>query len=125
MKKSDEKPYAYLLNRTSIKDARFLSTILNKGIKVNFSTKSFPCDGMNFSAGTLIITRVDNEKTINNYDDELLKIANKLNRNLIPVFSGSAISSLDLGSGKISFLKKPKIAMIAGDDISTLNFGEL
>lgn len=80
---------------------------------------------MNFSAGTLIITRVDNEKTINNYDDELLKIANKLNRNLIPVFSGSAISSLDLGSGKISFLKKPKIAMIAGDDISTLNFGEL
>ena len=125
VKKSDEKPYAYLLNWTSIKDARFLSTILNKGMKVNFSTKSFPYDGMNFSAGTLIITRVDNEKTINNYDDELLKIANKLNRNLIPVFSGSAISSLDLGSSKISFLKKPKIAMIAGDDISTLNFGEL
>ena len=48
-----------------------------------------------------------------------------MNRNLIPIHSGSAISSIDLGSHKINFLKKPKIAMLAGDGISTLNFGEL
>lgn len=123
--KSEAKPYAYLLNWTSIKDARFLSSILNKGIKVNFSTKGFNYNGTEFSAGSLIITRVDNEKTNNSYDDELIKIAKQLNRNLIPVFSGSAISSIDLGSHKISFLKKPKIAMLSGDNISTLNFGEL
>ena len=126
VKKSNKKPYAYLLNWTSIKDARFLSAILTKDIKVNFSTKSFRYNGNSFSAGTLVITRIDNEKTYDNYEDTLLKIANKLNRNLIPVFSGSsATSSIDLGSPKINFLKKPKICMIAGDDISTRNFGEL
>lgn len=122
---SEAKPYAYLLNWTSIKDARFLSSILNKGIKANFSTKKFKYNGADFSAGTLIITRIDNEKTNNNYEEELLKAAKQLNRHLIPVYSGAAISSFDLGSQKISFLNKPKIAMLSGDGISTLNFGEL
>lgn len=125
LKKSETKPYAYLLNWTSIKDARFLSSILNRGMKVNFSTKEFNYKDMAFSAGTLIITRVDNKKANRSYEEKLMKIAKQHNRNLIPVFSGSAISSIDLGSHKISFLDKPKIAMLSGDGISTLNFGEL
>ena len=125
MKKSDNKPYAFLLNWTSINDARFLSAALNLGIRVNYSTKKFQYNGTNFSAGSLIINRIDNDKIIDNYDDKVLKIANQFGRNLVPVFSGAAITSIDLGSHKISFLKKPKIAMIAGDDVSTLNFGEL
>lgn len=126
VKKSPQKPYAYLLNWSSIKDAEFLSAILNKGIKANFSTKNFSYDGMNFCAGTLVITRADNEKSNASYEDTLLKIANTLNRNLVPVFSGSSTtSSIDLGSPKINFLKKPKISMICGDSVSTRNFGEL
>ncbi|MCK5705257.1 MAG: hypothetical protein KAI29_29100, partial [Cyclobacteriaceae bacterium] len=125
LNKPDETPYAYLLNWTSMKDARFLSTILNHGFKVNYFTKPFKYNGTNFSAGTLIINRVDNEKTKENFIEELLEIGNSMNRNLIPIHSGSAISSIDLGSHKINFLKKPKIAMLAGDGISTLNFGEL
>lgn len=124
-KKNSSIPYAYLLNWTSIKDAKFLSTVLNKGIKVNFSTRAFDFNGTGFSAGTLIITKVDNEKSNLNYDEELSKIASQLNRKLVPVYSGSAISSIDLGSQKITYLKKPKIAMLSGDGISTLNFGEL
>lgn len=121
--KSAEKPYAYLLNWTSIKDAKFLSTLLNHGFKINYSTKSFSYKGTNYSAGTLIINRIDNEKEL--FFEKIIALAKEQQRNLVAVESGASISSIDLGSHKINFLKKPRIAMQAGKDIGTLNFGEL
>ena len=123
--KTVENPYAYVLNWTSIKDAQFLSALLKKGFKLNYSTKSFVYNSKKFNAGTLIIDRIDNEKSIPNYEAVLIKIASQFQRNLVPVFSGSAISSMDLGSQKINFLNKPKIALVSGESISTLGFGEL
>ena len=125
VEKAVNNPYAYLLNWTSIKDAKFLSAILSKGFRVKYSTKGFSYNSLDFSAGTLIISRIDNEKVIIGYEDVLLKLADQFNRNLVPIFSGAAISSIDLGSQKINFLDKPKIALVAGDGISTLSFGEL
>ena len=54
-----------------------------------------------------------------------MNIANAMNRDLVPIYSGPIIPSMDLGSRKINFLSKPKIAILAGDGISTINFGEL
>lgn len=121
--KSDAHPYAYILNWTSMKDAHFLTELLNENIKVNYSTKKFQYANNKFNPGTLIITRVDNPDK--NFEQQITQLATKLGRSLIPVYSGTAISSLDLGSQKVKFLKKPKIAMLAGVGISTLKFGEL
>lgn len=121
--KTTENPYAYLLNWTSIKDAKFLSTLLNHGFKVNYSTKSFSYNGSNYSAGSLIINRIDNEKEL--FAKKLIPLAEKQKRNLVAVESGASISSIDLGSHKINYLKKPRIAMLAGKGIETLNFGDL
>jgi len=124
VKKNDDTPYAYLLNWTSINDARFLSEVITEGFKVNYSTKSFHLNESTYNPGSLIINRVDN-KSQTDFSKKILIIAKTYSRNLTPVLSGSAISTLDLGSHKIRFLNKPKIAMLAGDGISTLNFGEL
>ncbi len=121
--KSDPHPYAYILNWTSMKDAQFLSELLKEDIRVNYSTKKFQYANDKFNPGTLIITRIDNP--VKDFDQKITQLATKLSRNLIPVFSGMAITSLDLGSQKVKFLKKPKIAMLAGEEISTLKFGEL
>jgi hypothetical protein len=123
VEKSTQMPYSFLLDWTSIKDAKFLCMALDKGFKVNYSTKSFTYGGSTYCAGTLIINRIDNDG--NNFPNGLLKIADSMNRKLVPVFSGSSISTIDLGSQKIKFLTKPRVAMLAGPDISTLNFGEL
>jgi len=121
---NDKIPYAYLLNWTSLKDAEFLSRILSRGIKVNYFTKSFSYHGEQFSEGSLVINRIDNEH-IRDFQNTIIAIAAELNRKLWPIYSGSAINSIDLGSLKVHFLKNPKIAILAGEGISSLDFGEL
>lgn len=122
--KSEINPYAYILNWNSMKDARFLSEILDRGYKVNYSTKSFKLDGANYNAGSLIITRIDNESKAN-FGNELLVLAKEYDRPIVPVYSGTAIDPFELGSQKIKYLKKPKIFMLAGEGVYTTNFGEL
>jgi hypothetical protein len=117
-------PYAYLLSWSSMKDAEFLSRVLQLDIKVNYFTQSFSYAGQKFSEGTLVINRIDNVH-IPDLQKNLNGIAMELNRKLVPLYSGAAISTIDLGSAKISFLKNPKIALLAGNGISTLDFGEL
>jgi len=104
--KNEKIPYAYLLNWSSIKDAEFLAKVLQLGIKVNYFTKSFSLDGQQFSEGTLVINRIDN-KHISDLHNSLQSIASDLDRKLVPIYSGAAISTIDLGSEKISFLKNP------------------
>lgn len=120
----EEAPYAFILNWTSIKDAEFLAQLIGMGIKVNYFAEKFTYNGVPFSEGTLLINRVDN-RHISNFQQTISQVAKNLNRSLVPLYSGSAIASIDLGSGKIKFLKKPKIAMLAGEGISTYDFGEL
>jgi hypothetical protein len=117
-------PYGYLLNWTSVKDAEFLSQILQVGIKVNYFTQKFTYNSMPFSEGTLLINRIDNQH-INDLENKIKKEAEKLNRSIVPLYSGSAIASIDLGSSKIRYLKKPRVVMLAGKGISTYDFGEL
>jgi hypothetical protein len=118
-------PYAYLLNWTSIRDAEFLSNAQGLGIKVNYFTEGFTYNQNEFNPGTLVINRVDNEKSVRDFHKKITEMASELNRNLIPVYSGAALGKIDLGSSKISYMKKPKIALLAGEGISTLNFGEI
>ena len=119
----DEHVYAYVLNWTSILDARFLSDILQKGYKVNYASKAFEFNNSSFSSGSLIINRIDNPFT--NFEHDLVEIAKLHQRKLIPLFSGSSISAFDLGSQKVKYLSKQKIAILAGGDVSSYNFGEL
>jgi hypothetical protein len=121
----EKTPYAYLLNWTSIKDAEFLARAQRLGIKVNYFTESFSYNQTAYNPGTLVINRVDNEKVVKDFHTKVTDLASELNRNLMPVYSGAAIGKIDLGSGKIRFMKKPKMALLAGDGISTLNFGEI
>lgn len=117
-------PYGYILNWTSVKDAEFLSEMLQLGIKVNYFTQKFTYDDMPFSEGSLLINRIDNQH-IRDFQNKIVDTAEKLHRNIIPLYSGSAIASIDLGSSKIKYLKKPRVLMPAGKGISTYDFGVL
>ncbi len=117
--------YAYLLNWTSIKDAEFLAKAQGLGMKANYSTINISYEGESFNEGSLILTRNDNEKTVPEFHKKIRELAKTLNRKLVTLSSGASIESIDLGSGKVRFLKKPKVALIAGEGISTLNFGEI
>lgn len=121
----DSMPYAYVLNWTSLEDARFLSAILQKGIKVNVATRAFQYDGKNYNAGSLVINKIDNVNGIKNHNAVIQEIAHRFHRDLAPLTTGSALNEFDLGSNKVKYTKMPRIALLAGRGIDPYSFGEL
>ncbi len=119
-----EKPYAYLNKWNSVNDVEYLSALLKKKIKVRFSQKAFSINGKNYEPGTLIITRAGNQK-VKDFDQIVRKLAEKYERPLKSVQTGMVDSGKDFGSGEVSYLKKPKIALLSGEGTSSLSFGAL
>ena len=116
-------PYVYLSPWSSVKDARFLAELLNEKFKVSYTTRKVTIGNEVYPAGSLLIPRIDNKGS--KFIDRLPEIAAKHERDLVAVSGGLSASPYNLGSGKMVYLKKPRIAMLAGKGIETESFGEL
>ncbi len=119
------KPYAWLLDWRSINDAAFLAEAQKLNFSMSYSSESFTLNAKDFSHGTIVFTRNDNQKRIVDYETKLQNLAQKHNRALIPLMGGAEISGISLGSSKIKFMKTPQIALAWGDHMSSLSFGEM
>lgn len=120
-----ERPYAYLLEWTSMDDARFLADITQKGVKSRFSTVDFEIGGTTYKKGTLIITRNNNEQLGNSFDETVRNAAEKYQRNLYGSPSGYVSGGSDFGSGNVAFIEEPNVALLMGEGTSSLNAGEI
>lgn len=119
-----QKPYAYIAKWNSTDDVAYLSRLLKEKIKVRFSTQDFIIEGNQFSAGSLIMTRAGNDK-LKGFDSIVKEAAKKNNRLVVPVKTGLVSSGSDFGSNKVSYMKPPKIAILSGPIVSSLNFGAI
>lgn len=122
--KVEGKPYAYLSGWDNLIDVQFMTKLLRAGIKMRFSEKSFAIAGKNYSPGTLLITRRGNEQLGAAFDRIITDAANELKKNITPVNTGLVSSGVDFGSNNMHYLKAPKVALLQGDDVSSLAFGE-
>ncbi len=120
-----EKPYAYLSKWNSTDDATFLSYLLTHNVKVRFSKKPFGMNGKNYRAGTLVITRRGNERLGNRFDKIIKEATQKFNRHIDAVATGMVSKGNDFGSSTVTFLKTPRVALLSGKTVSSLNFGEI
>ncbi|MFY0254623.1 M14 family metallopeptidase [Chitinophaga sp. 30R24] len=118
-------PYAYLAQWNSIRDVKFLSALLQNDIKVRFTETPFTTAGKDFPAGTLIIARSGNTSKGALFDQFITTQANRFNISLDAVASGFVDKGTDFGSGKIRYIKKPNIVLLAGDGVSSLGMGEI
>jgi hypothetical protein len=114
--------YGYLKTWNGFDDARFLADCHKKGIKVRVTEKSLEIDGKQYPAGTLIIIRTSNNGLVN-FDDVVLKLAAGHKTQLVPVKSGFVDKGADFGSSDIRSLRKPKVAMLTGENTSGLSAG--
>lgn len=119
------KAYAYVYKWNSVKDASFLGYLLEKGIKARYASLPFTVEGHNFKAGSLIVTRTGNEKLGNTFDEVMIEASRKFNRKITAVNTGFVDKGKDFGSATVKYIKKPKVAIIAGKGVSTLSFGEI
>lgn len=124
--KNDANPSGagYITKWNAIQDAQFLAELLKKGIKVRFSEIPFKSEGQEFDRGSLIITKSDN---VNNkdFDDTVIKIANRHQRELVAANTSFAGSGPDFGSPEVKLINTPKVAVLKGEGTSSLNYGEI
>ncbi len=114
----------YIISWNHLKDAEFLANLLKQNIKIRFTEKPLKTEGKSFNRGALIIVRGDNKK-IDDFDNVLLKSANKYNRVWHAVQSGFSTNGPDFGSPEIKLVNKQSIAMLSGKGTSSLNYGAL
>jgi Zinc carboxypeptidase len=118
------KPYAYLFKYEGLRDVELLAAMLQKNIKVRAASKAFTVSGQSFEAGTLIVTRRNNE-SIADFDNLVQSLAKDKNRKIYTTTTGFVDTGKDFGSGYVGFLKAPKIAVLFGEQTSSLSAGEI
>lgn len=118
------KPYAYFVKWGSMQDARFLGTILKKGVKVRAASSPFSNGGKSYAPGTLVINRGDNRKTPN-FDKIVQEAAKQYERKLYFASTGFSEAGSDLGSSNMQLLDNPKIAVLSGEGTRANSFGQV
>ncbi len=118
------KPYAYLFTYQSLSDVEFLASLMKKGVKVRKAMKPFTSGGKNFEAGTLIVTRRNNEQ-IADFDKLVQNMAKEFSRRIYTTATGFAEKGADFGSSEVSYIKAPRIALLGGDQTSSLDHGQV
>lgn len=116
---------AYVAGWNSMADVRFLASLLNKNIKVRYSEVPFESGGRKFGAGSLIITRTGNENLGTTFDKVVQDAAQTSGVSVHAISSGMVDRGADLGSSKVRFIQKPKIAVVLSDETSSLAYGEV
>jgi hypothetical protein len=119
-----ETPYVYVFRYQGLKDVELLTTLMQKGVKIRSSERPFSISGENFEPGTLLIPRRNNEAVLG-FDNVIKNTANLLNRKTYTASTGFMDKGKDIGSGDVNFLKAPKIAVLFGEQTSSLSSGEI
>ena len=122
---SVQKPVAYIARWGSVADVKFLAALLKSEVQVRFSEVALHVDGHQFGIGSLIITRAGNEKLTEAFEQTVSQIAVQSGVDVYPIKSGFIEKGSDLGSSRIKFIKKPRVALVGGDETSSLAFGEV
>jgi hypothetical protein len=119
-----EKPYVYVFRYQGLKDVELLTALMQKGIRIRSAERSFAIGGETFEPGTLLIPRRNNELVID-FDAVIKNTAKQLNRKIYTASTGFMDKGKDIGSGEVNFLKAPKIAVLFGEQTSSLSSGEI
>ncbi len=120
----EEKPYAYLFHWQSVNDARFLAALLKEGLRVRSALAPFKVNNNAFAAGTLIVTRRNNEH-LTDFDSRIRRLAQEYGRSVFGATTGLVDEGYDFGSPSMVFLKAPRVAMLTGEQTSSLSAGAI
>ncbi|SDL95450.1 Zinc carboxypeptidase [Catalinimonas alkaloidigena] len=117
-------PYAYLIPWTGLNDARLLAHLLNQGVRFRYASEPFALGGTTYGAGTLIALRDDNGAVRAQFDTLVPNAGTRLDVAVVPITTGWVDQGRDLGSSFVQRLEAPRVGVLAGPEVSSLNFGE-
>ncbi|RZK88630.1 MAG: zinc carboxypeptidase, partial [Pedobacter sp.] len=120
-----DKPLAWLFGWGNSEDLQLLVALQKENIKVRQADQPFSVSGKDYPAGTLIVLRVENEKGIKDLKSKIAKISSELEKPVQAISTGFVDKGKDFGSSVYPILKQPKIAIVSGNEVSSLAFGEV
>ena len=113
---------AYLAKWQSFEDAKLLTTLLNRGIRVRFSEVPLTIDNQTFGAGTLVITQTNADS---DWNQTVQAAAQSAGQPVFAVSSTMVQQGADFGSSDVPYLKAPKVAVVANPAANAYSLGEL
>jgi len=117
--------YAYAIRWTGMNNVRCLSQLLAKGVKVRYAEQAFQSGGQDFEKGTLLITATGNGALGDRLWPVVTAAAKSTGVTLYPIASGFVDKGADFGSGHVHLIHKPKVGVLTGEQVSSLNAGEV
>lgn len=114
--------YGYLIPYNSINSVKALTQLLQQNIRVRYAEKPFIYNKKSFERGTLIILQKGNT-------DQLAKVVKEIasinDIEIEPVATGYMEKGPDFGSADIKLIKAPRVALLTGEQVSSLGAGEV
>ncbi len=117
--------YAYIAPWESMDNARFLSAILKKDIKVRTAHEPFTIGGRNYASGTLVINKGDNRHYAGNLNADIDAAAQATHQEIIASKTGFVATGHDFGSDVLKLVKAPKVLVLSGDRTSANSTGQV
>jgi len=114
--------YGYLIEFTDDQAVEALSRLLDGGYTVRCAKEPFDIEGRSYDRGTLLLRRNENDPAI---ASGLEKVAQETGASVTGVNTALSSKGPDLGGNDMVLLKPPRIALIAGPEVSTTSFGAL
>ena len=112
--------FGYLLRWDTMASVRAAIRMLERGLVVKSAREGFTLDERAWKAGTLF---VPNGRNPDDLPRQLGEIAEATGVRFVPARTGMTEKGIDLGSDKVVRLRRPKIALIGGEGISSTSFG--
>ncbi len=111
---------AYVFSSEPMASVRLLGFLLQSDIRVYVSTQAFKQGGRDFPVGSLIVPAESNPAQLG---AKLRQLAQKAGATVYGVSSTRSDTGVDLGSNRVRFLRKPKIAILMDSPVSASDYG--
>ena len=115
--------YGYLIKYNSVNSVKLLGQLLQQGIKVRYSEKPFTYNQKVYDRGTLIVLEKGNSGNLLSIMNNFTAADNTVD--IEAVSTGFMDKGPDFGSPDIKVIKAPKVALVTGEQTSSLAAGEI
>ena len=122
---SESRPYAYVAGWSGPDDARLLARLLRDGVGVRRAPEPFEAGGQRWGRGALVVTRAGNGRLGERFDEAVRRAAAETGRPLAALTSGFAQQGPDVGSGRVGFVRAPRVVVLADEPVSPTALGEV
>lgn len=114
--------YAYLLNYRTNEDIVVVQELLERGVRLYFSSKPFTRDGIHYAAGSFIIRVKDNPQSL---PQILGEVSQQTGVAFAATSTGWTEEGPDLGSNDVEFLETPHTAVLTGTPTDPNSYGAI